>query len=94
MTDIALVVAVGEPRCDLPQVASSDRFTAPRTKGSRPGCPAIHQDELHVPLPNEKQNTGSRELIADPPCLKIQIPSNSHVGAREPIERTPASPGR
>ncbi len=55
VTDVALLVAVGEPRCDLSQVALSDRLTAQRTERSRPGCPAIHDDEFHVSPPNEKQ---------------------------------------
>jgi hypothetical protein len=54
--DVALLAAVGEPRCDLSQVALSDRLTAQRTERLRPGCPAIHDDEFHVSPPNEKQN--------------------------------------
>jgi hypothetical protein len=53
--DVAIVIAVGEPRCDFSQVALSDWLTAQRTERLRPGCPAIHHDEFHVPPPNEKQ---------------------------------------
>jgi hypothetical protein len=53
--DVALLVAVGEPRCDVSQVALSDWLTAQRTERLRSGCPAIHHDEFHVPPPNEKQ---------------------------------------
>jgi hypothetical protein len=53
--DVAIVIAVGEPRCDFSQVALSDWLTPPRTERLRPGCPAIHHDEFHLPPPNEKQ---------------------------------------
>ena len=58
--DVALVIAVGEPCCDLSQVAPRDRLTAQRTERLRVGCPAIHQDEIHVPSPNEKAECGVR----------------------------------
>ena len=57
--DVTPVITVGEPRRGFSQVALSDRLTAQRTEGWRSGCPAIHQDESHVPPPNEKQNTVS-----------------------------------
>jgi hypothetical protein len=53
--DVALLAAVGVPRCDLSQVALSDRLTAQRTERLRPWCPAIHDDEFHVSPPIEKQ---------------------------------------
>jgi hypothetical protein len=46
--DVAVVIAVGEPRCDVSQVALSDWPTAQRTE-RLPGYPAIHHDEFHVP---------------------------------------------
>ena len=55
--DVAIVIAVGEPRCDFSQVALSDWLTAQRTKRLRAGRPAIHQYESHVAPPNAKQNT-------------------------------------
>jgi hypothetical protein len=59
VTDVAIVIAVGQPRCDFSQVALPDWLTAYGTERLRPGCPAIHQDEFHMPSPNEKQNTVS-----------------------------------
>ena len=51
--DVAIVIAVGEPRCDFSQVAISDWLTAQRTERLRSGCPAIHQDEFHARHSNE-----------------------------------------
>src|SRR5262245_19697689 len=59
MTEVALVIAVGETRCQLAQVAPLDWLAAQRAERLRPGCPAIDQDEFHVPPPNAKQNTVS-----------------------------------
>src|SRR6266481_6113802 len=50
VTGVALAIAVGEPRCKFSQVALPDRLTAQRTERLRAGCPAIHQDELHMPF--------------------------------------------
>jgi hypothetical protein len=55
--EIALVIAVGEPCCDFAQVAPPDWLTTQRAERLRAGCPAIHQDEFHVPPPKEKQDT-------------------------------------
>jgi hypothetical protein len=52
VTDVALVIAVGEPCCDFSQVALPDRLTAQRTERLRAGCPAIDQDEFHVSPPS------------------------------------------
>jgi len=51
---VALEIAVGEPRCGFSQVALSDWLAAQRTERWWSGCPVIHQDEFHVPPPNEK----------------------------------------
>jgi hypothetical protein len=53
--DIALVIAEREPRADFSQKVLTDRHTAPlmRAVSLRSGSPAIHQDEFHVPSPNE-----------------------------------------
>ena len=48
MTEVALVVAIGEPGCDFPQVSLPDRLTAQRTEGLWARCPAIDQNELHA----------------------------------------------
>jgi hypothetical protein len=60
--DVTIVIAVGEPRCDFSQVALSDWLTAQCTKRLRPGCPAIHHDEFHVPPPNEKQKLNKQHI--------------------------------
>jgi hypothetical protein len=57
VTEVAVVIAVGKMRGQLAQVALPDRLAAPGTEGLRAGRPAIHQHELHVPPPSEKQNT-------------------------------------
>ena len=51
-TDVAPVIAVGEPCRDLSQVIASDWLTAQRTERLRSGSPAIHHDEFHMPPPN------------------------------------------
>src|SRR6266581_8577747 len=54
VTGVALVAAVGEPRCKFSQIALPDCLTAQRTERLRAGCPAIHQDEFHMPFPRKK----------------------------------------
>ena len=54
MIDVALVIAVEEPRHDVSQIALPDWLTAQPTERLRAGCPAIHQDEFHVASPNAK----------------------------------------
>jgi hypothetical protein len=56
VSSVALMIAVGEPRCDVSQVASPEWLTAQRTGRLRAGCPAIHQNELLMPAPNAKRN--------------------------------------
>jgi hypothetical protein len=51
VTGVALVIAVGEPRCKFSQIALPDCLTAQRTERLRAGCPAIHQDKFRVPPP-------------------------------------------
>src|ERR1700682_5022164 len=77
--DVALVIAVGEPCCDLSQVAHRDRLTAHRTKRSRVGCPAIHQDESHVPAPNEKAERG---VAREEATIEITGIPRSNVGIK------------
>src|SRR6516165_1966197 len=48
VTGVALVIAVGEPRRKLSQVALLDWLAAQRTERLRAGCPAIHQYEFHM----------------------------------------------
>ena len=52
VTDEAPVIAVGEPSCKFSQIALPDRLTTQRTASLLAGRPTIHDDELHVPLPN------------------------------------------
>jgi hypothetical protein len=52
VTDIAPVIAVGEPSCKLSQIALPDRLATQRTASLLAGRPAIHDDEFHVPRPN------------------------------------------
>jgi hypothetical protein len=59
---IAFVIAVEEPRADFSQIARSDVFTAPRTKGLPARRPAVHQKVSHVAPPRVKQNTVSEGL--------------------------------
>jgi hypothetical protein len=61
---VAFVVAVAEPRPDLPQIARRDRPEAGHADGLRAGCPAIDQDEFHDEPPNAKQYTVSDEWDA------------------------------
>ena len=56
---VAIVIAVGEVRPDLSQIAFFDRLTAHHAEGLRAWRPAIHQDESHLAPPDAKQNTGS-----------------------------------
>ena len=49
VTGVALVIAVEERRYNFSQVALPDWVAARRTDRLRAGCPAIHQDEFHVP---------------------------------------------
>jgi hypothetical protein len=60
VTEVALVVTIGEPSCDFPQVSLPDRLTAQRTEGFWARCPAIDQNELHAVTLNVR-----RELIPD-----------------------------
>jgi hypothetical protein len=40
--DVAIVIAIGEPRPDFSQIAVSDWLTALHAKRRWAGCPAIH----------------------------------------------------
>jgi hypothetical protein len=48
VTEVTLVVTIGEPGCDFPEVSLPDRLTAQRTEGLWARCPAVDQNELHV----------------------------------------------
>ena len=64
VVDVALVIAVGELRFDIAQVALPDRLTAQRAERLRAGCPAIYQDEFHVAPANAKNTMCAGPLIA------------------------------
>jgi hypothetical protein len=56
---VAIMIAVGEPRPDFPQIVRPDRLAAQHTKSLQAGPPAIHQYESHVAPPKVKQYTVS-----------------------------------
>src|SRR5262249_45606997 len=62
VTGIALVIAVGEPRCKFSQIALPDWLAAQRTERLRAGCPAIHQDKFHMPPPRSVWGSPIRDL--------------------------------
>ena len=51
MTDVTLVIAVGETRGKLSQVAFADWLAAQCAERLRTGSPAIHQTEFHMRPP-------------------------------------------
>ena len=59
MIRVAIVIAVGEVRPDLSQVAYCDRLRAHHAGRLRAGRPAINQDESHVALPMETVDNAS-----------------------------------
>jgi len=64
VVDVALVIAVGELRPDITQVALLDRLTAQRAERLRAGCSAVHQDESHVASPQANNTMCAGPLIA------------------------------
>src|ERR1700704_6869049 len=75
VTDVALVIAVGEPCCDFSQVALPDRLTAQRTERLRAGCPAIDQDEFHVSPPSlHLSSTPSKPRFLEGPMALLEFP--------------------
>src|SRR6266480_1233028 len=73
VTGVALVIAVGEPRCKFSQVALTDWLTAQRTERLRAGYPAIHQDEFHMPPPRSVSCAWTR--VASRQQRKLQMRS-------------------
>ena len=57
--DVAIMIAVGEPRPDFSQIARPDWLTAEHTERLLAGRPAIHQYESHVAPSKAKQDTVS-----------------------------------
>jgi len=94
VTGVALVIAVGEPRRKLSQVALPDWLTAQRTERLRAGCPAIHQDEFHIAPPRSvscvwtrvasrqerklQMRSLQRKFIGEPPRLQDPLPVASN----------------
>src|SRR5262249_29143076 len=94
---VALVIAEGEPRCKFSQVALPDWLTAQRTERLRAGCPAIHQDEFHMPPPRSvscvwtrvasrqerklQMRSLQRKLIGDPPRLQDPLHPSPQMAA-------------
>jgi hypothetical protein len=54
VTDVALVIAVGEMRGKLSQVAFADWLAAQCAEGLWTGSPAVHQNEFHIRPPTER----------------------------------------
>src|SRR6516165_2616834 len=73
VSGVALVIAVGEPRRKLSQVALPDWLTAQRTERLRAGCPAIHQDKFHMPPPRSVSCVWTR--VASRQQRKLQMRS-------------------
>ena len=78
VVEVTVVIAVGEPRCEFPHVALSDRLTAQGAEGLRPGRSAIHQDEFHIQPPKEKQS--KRHLACTSSWVRRSFP------AAKPVE--------
>jgi hypothetical protein len=91
VTGVALVIAVGEPRCKFSQVALPDWLTAQRTERLRAGCPAIHQDEFHMPPPRSVSCAWTR--VASRQQRKLQMRSLQRKFIEEP-PRTALKAGR
>src|SRR5262249_27474159 len=92
VTGVALVIAVGEPRCQLSQVALPDRLAAQRAERLRAGYPAVHQDEFHLPPP--RLVACARTRVASRQQKKLQIRSLQRKFIGEPPrseDRTPAA---
>ena len=66
VTEVALVVTIGEPGCDFPHVSLSDRLTAQRTERFWARCPAIDQNELHAVTLNVQREPIAGYLLATP----------------------------
>ena len=73
VTGVALVIAVGDPRCKFSQVALPDWLTAQRTERLRAGCPAIYQDKFHMPPPRSVSCVWTR--VASRQQRKLQMRS-------------------
>jgi hypothetical protein len=61
-TEIALVIAIGEPRCDFAKIALPDWLAAHRAVRLLSGSSAIHQNESHLPSPHESRDMMSRGM--------------------------------
>jgi hypothetical protein len=84
MTEVAFVVAVGQPCSDFSHVALPDWLTAQRTERLRPGCPAIHQDEPHVLRPCSSRGT-------EQPRPFVRSIRPAHAAVPKIAKNTPAS---
>ena len=81
MTGVALVIAVGEPRCKFSQVALPDWLAAQRTERLRAGCPAIHQDEFHMPPPRSVSCAWTRVASRQQRKLQMRSLQRKFIGA-------------
>ena len=66
VTEVALVVTIGEPGCDFPQVVSrvGSQHSAQKDCGAR--CPAIDQNELHAVTLNVRTRASPGYLLSKP----------------------------
>src|SRR5713101_6138830 len=91
---VALVIAVGEPRCKFSQVALPNWLTAQRTERLRAGCPAIHQDECHMRPPRSVSCAWTRVASRQQRKLQIRSLQRKFIGGpprlEDPDTRRPA----
>src|SRR4030081_3512673 len=79
---VTLVIAVGEPRCDVAQVAVADLLAALRTGRLQAGTSAIHHHEFHVLPPKWRapERAGLGECWA-----RSDVPATKLIDVRRPI---------
>jgi len=86
VTGVALVIAVGEPRRKLSQVALPDWLTAQRTERLRAGCPAIHQDEFHMSPPHSVSCAWTRVASRQQRTLQMRSLQRKFIGQPPRLE--------
>jgi hypothetical protein len=86
VTGVALVIAVGEPRRKLSQVALLDWLAAQRTERLRAGCPAIHQDEFHMSPPHSVSYARTRVASRQQRTLQMRSLQRKFIGQAPRLE--------
>ena len=92
VTGVALVIAVGEPRYKFSQVALPDWVTARRTDRLRAGCPAIHQDEFHMPSPSSVSRAWPRVASRQQRKLQMRNLQRKFIGSSFGRSEYPVAP--